>query len=44
MSIPEFEPPSEDEFLSDGDSYFTRNYLMVWDQDEARWVETPIPT
>lgn len=44
MSIPEYEEPSGDEFLSDGDSYLTRNYLIVWSEDEARWLETPIPT
>lgn len=44
MTIPEYQEPSSEEFLSDGDSYLTRNYLMVWNEAEARWEETPVPT
>lgn len=38
-----FTEPSVENFLSDGDSYYTRDKLIVWDQDLNKWVEEDLP-
>jgi len=33
----------DDPFFADGDSYFTCDFMMVWDEALADWTEQPKP-
>ena len=42
------EPPDipeviDDPFFAEGDSYFTCDFMMVWDEALADWTEQPKP-
>ena len=40
---PDIPVVNDDAFFAEGDSYFTCDFMMVWDEATADWTEQPKP-